>query len=38
MTNVKIANKIHELAVELADAADIAKIKGKNAMSLQNLS
>ncbi|MEM0992253.1 MAG: hypothetical protein AAF847_09435 [Bacteroidota bacterium] len=38
MTNVEIANKIHELAMELADIADIAKMKGKNGVALQNLS
>lgn len=39
MTNLEIANKIHDLAMELADAAaDIAKTKGQVGLSLQNLS
>jgi len=37
MTNFKIADKIHQFAMELADLADIARIKGNKERYLQNL-
>ena len=37
MTNLEIADKIHQFAMELADLADIARIKGEKEAYLQHL-